>query len=109
VDTANTVQDLCGTKTYTIKDSSDNTITTWASIAVSTTTARTYILTIDPAQYPTHFTSDVSETLTVETTFQSWGANNGNTASTIAITLAKVDCNCSKLGWTAPSIVTTNV
>jgi hypothetical protein len=87
VDKSNTVQDLCGTKEYVVKDSSSNVINTWASIALSTTTARTYILTIDTTQYPTHVTSDTTEVLTITTTA----------------------CDCSKLGWTIPALVTSSV
>lgn len=109
VDQANTVQDLCGTKTYEIKDSSNAVITSWASIALSTSNNRQYILTIDTAQYPSHIASDVSETLTITTKYASWGSNNGNSASTIAVTLVSVTCDCSGLQWSAPSISTSTV
>jgi hypothetical protein len=109
VDKSNTVQDLCGTKEYVVKDSSSNIITTWASIALSTTTARTYILTIDTTQYPTHVTSDTTEVLTITTTLASWVTNGGNTASTISVTITTTACDCSKLGWTIPALVTSSV
>jgi hypothetical protein len=47
VDSSNTIKDLCGTKTYTVKDSSANVITTWATISADASTNRQYILTID--------------------------------------------------------------
>ena len=84
VDKTNTVQHLCGTKTYEIKDSGNNVITTWAAITLDTTASDTYTLTIDSVQYPTHITSDVSETLTITTKLDSWSANAGNSASSIA-------------------------
>ena len=45
VDASNTVSNLCGAKSYTIKDSTGTVITTWASI--STATDGTHTLTID--------------------------------------------------------------
>ena len=81
VDSVNSVKDLCGPQVYTIKDSNGDTITSYASITPSTSTARQMVLTIDTTQYPTHITSDVSETLTVEVTLADYVGNAGNTNS----------------------------
>jgi hypothetical protein len=80
VDSANTVQDLCGVKTYTIKDSGNSVISTWASIAEDPSDDRQRILTIDAAQY-SYFSSVTTETITVETKYADWAGNAGNTAS----------------------------
>lgn len=49
VDTANTVQDLCGEKSYAVYDGA-TLITDWATIAADASTARQYVLTIDTTQ-----------------------------------------------------------
>lgn len=108
VDQAKTIQDYCGEKVYTIKDSSANTITTWASIAADPSTDRQYILTIDSNQY-TYFASAVSETLTVETTFSAWAGNAGNTNSNVIVSFTPVNCDCSYMAWTAPAVITQTV
>jgi hypothetical protein len=101
VDKANTVQDLCGEKTYTIKDGSGNTITTWAAITEDTT-ARTYVLTIDTTQYA-YSASTATENLSVETRLTTWGANAGSDTA-ITVTITPVGCNCAALAWSAGSV-----
>ena len=105
VDSTNTVQGLCGPKSYVIKDSNGATVTTWATITVSST--GTHTLTIDSTQFPTHFSSAVSETLTVETTLDTWSVTN--TASTVTVNLDPTACDCSALAWTAPAITVASV
>ena len=108
VDTAaSPLKYLCGTKTYTIKDSSNNVITTWAAITDSSTDG-SKTLTIDPQQYGSDITSTVTETVTVETKFEDWSSNSGSTA-TIVVTMDPNTCDCSALAWTAPTIGTATV
>ena len=80
-------------------------MTTWATITVSST--GTHTLTIDSTQFPTHFSSAVSETLTVETTLDTWSVTN--TASTVTVNLDPTACDCSALAWTAPAITVASV
>lgn len=78
VDTSNSLTDLCGVKEYAIADNSNgNAISGWASIAASASTARQYVMTIDPSQYGSHISSDVTITVRVTTTFTTWTANSG--------------------------------
>ena len=44
------------------------------------------MITIDPSQYGSHIDSDVTVTIRVTTTFETWTSNAG-TQSTIAVTL----------------------
>lgn len=107
VDTANGITGLCGTKTYTVKDGG-STITTWAKIQQSSTNAANFELFIDPQQYGSHIDAQVSKTLTIETKFASWGANNGN-SQTISVTIDPITCSCAAMAWTAPTVETITV
>ena len=93
---------LCGTKTYEIKDSSNNVITTWATITDSSVTSGGKTLTINPDNYGSHISSQVSETLTVTTKLADYTGNGGST-TTIAVTINPISCDCSLLAWGAPS------
>lgn len=109
IDKANTVQDLCGARTYTILDGSSASIS-YASIAMSSTTARTYVITIDSTTYPSHFSSSTSLNFIVQARYDDYTGNSGSdTTLTGAVTLEPVVCNCNGMQWTAPSIVTTSV
>ena len=108
VDTANSLSGLCGDKVYTIVDNSDDSaISGWAAITTSTTLG-SMTLTIDPSQYGSHISSDISVTLKVTTTFSTWTSNAGST-STIAVTLQSLTCDCTALLWTAPTITTATI
>ena len=87
VDTANLLTGLCGTKVYAIADNSDGTaISNWAVIGDSTNNNGKKMITIDPSQYGSHISSDVTVTVRVTTTYETWTSNAG-TQSTIAVTL----------------------
>ena len=107
VDTANSLTDLCGVKSYVITNSGGTTITTWAAITDSTVTTGSKTLTIDPSVYGSHISSTVSETLTITTTFADH--NGPSTTSTIAVTINTISCDCSAMAWTAPTAVTATV
>jgi hypothetical protein len=107
IDSANTIQDLCGAKEYAVYDTS-TLVTTWASIAAHASTARTYVLTIDTTQLA-YSSSTISKTLTVKTTFTDWAGNAGNSASQITLQVTSTSCDCTAMAWTAPSIATQTV
>ena len=77
---------LCGNKVYAIADNSDGSaISNWAVIGPSST-AGSMTLTIDPEQYGSHIASDITVTIRVTTTYETWTSNAGST-STIVVTL----------------------
>jgi hypothetical protein len=107
IDKANTVQDLCGEKSYAVYDSA-TLVTTWGSIAADASTARQYILTIDTTQLA-YSASTIAKTITVKTTFADWGGNSGNSNSQFSLNVTPLGCDCSAMAWTAPSIGTESV
>ena len=107
VDTDNNLTELCGVKTYAITDNTGASITTWASIADSTTVSGGKTLTIDTSQYPSFVSSDTTITLTITTTLGSYTSRTST--STFAVTISTVSCDCSALSFTAPSATAVSV
>lgn len=76
VDTANGLSDLCGKKVYAVDESDGTAISNWAVITDSSTDG-SMTLTITPALYGSHISSDLSKTVRVTTTYETWTSNVG--------------------------------
>ena len=75
----------------------------WASVD-TTTTSGSVTLTVNTSLYPsTPVDSDASEVVKITTTYATWSTNSGMT-DTIDVTITVLDCDCSSLTWTAPSV-----
>ena len=66
----------CGPRVYTVVDDSDESALAWASVD-ATTTPGSVTVTVDAGQYPTVPTADVTVTLRVTTTYETWTLNPG--------------------------------
>ena len=109
VDTSTGLSKLCGAKTYTVVDNATGNALSgnWAIIRESATAGKMELY-VDSKLYPSAISADVVTTIKITTKYADWNTNAGST-STIAVTIAKVACNCAAMAWTTPALQTVTV
>jgi hypothetical protein len=100
VATANSIVDICGVRTYLMRDNGDTTTISW--LTISGPVSGTYTVTASPDDDSLEGQSIAYK---LKTTFANFSAPA--VYSTITITIGTTTCNCQLLQWNAPPAKTT--